>query len=162
MAVTTEESTEYTNVYSTTPPVMNDASEWNGRVRILQFTHNQSAAGDATSSVAIGKLPPGKITLIAHASSAYVNWTTASATIDLGWDAYTDLDGTSQSASVDGIDNGVSVETAGFISFGSALTTTGGLKSFESREGVVIRASSTDTAIASGDDLVGYLLYVND
>ena len=162
MAVTSQESTEYTNAYSTTPPVMNDASEWAGRVRIMQFTTTQSGAGDATSSFAIGKLPPGKITLIAYASSAYVNWTTASATMDLGWDAYTDQDGNAVAASVDGIDNGVSVDTAGFFSFGSGLTATGGLKQFSSREGVVLRLSSTDTAIADTDTAVGYLLYVND
>ena len=33
---------------------------------------------------------------------------------------------------------------------------------FESKDGVVIRATSQSTAIADGDDLVGYLLYVVD
>jgi hypothetical protein len=33
---------------------------------------------------------------------------------------------------------------------------------FESKEGVVIRATSQDVAIATGDDLVGHFLYVVD
>lgn len=162
MAVVTEESTEYANIYSTVPAVMNDASELHGRLRIAQFTHDQVAAGDATSSVALVKLPPGKITLLAHQSGAYVNWTTATATLNLGWDAYTGMDGVAVVADIDGIDALIDVELAGFQTFGSALTATGGLKSFESREGVVIRATSTEEAIVIGDDLVGYLIYIND
>jgi len=42
------------------------------------------------------------------------------------------------------------------------LVATGGTKVFNSRDGVVIRATSADTAIVSGDDLVGALLYVVD
>lgn len=159
MAVTTQNSTEYGNSIAT-PIVKSTPDVENGRVQCAFFTHAQSGAGDATSSVAIAKLPPGKVRLLAHTSYAYVNWTTMSATLDLGWDAYVEPDGTSQAASVNGIDDGVSVETAGIINFGSALNATGRTKLFESREGVVIRASSTDTAIADGDDLVGCLFYV--
>ena len=162
MAVTTQESTEYTNVFTTVPAVANGTTEWEGRVRVAYFTHNQSGAGDATSSVALAKLPAGKVRLLGAASSAYVNWTTASATIDIGWDAYTDLDGSAVAADPNGIDDGVSVETAGSITMGSALTATGYTKVFESKDGVTIRATSQDTAIVDGDDLVGYLLYVAD
>jgi hypothetical protein len=161
MAVTTQKSTEYTNA-TATPPVNNSTAEEHGRVRVLFFTHDQSGAGDATSSVALGKLPAGRVRVLAASSSAYVNWTTASATIDLGWDAYTDLNGDAVAADPNGIDDGTSVESAGTISFGTALTATGGTKVFESKDGVVIRATSQDTAIADGNDLVGYLLYVID
>jgi len=162
MAVTTQESTEYENIFTDVPSNANGTTEWEGRVRIGYFTCNQSGAGDATSSFALVKLPAGKVRLLAASSSAYCNWTTASATIDLGWDAYTDLDGNAVAADVNGIDDGTSVESAGTISFGTALNATGGTKVFESKSGVVIRASSTDTAIADDDDLVGYLLYVVD
>jgi len=162
MAVTTQESTEYANTYTTTPAVKNPPSDVHGRLRIAFFTHDQSGAGDATSSVAVAKLPPGKVRLIGKLSQAYVNWTTAAATLDCGWDAYNDFDGAAVAADVDGLDNGVSVETAGSFNFGSALAATGYTKSFESRDGVDIRVSSTDTAIVAGDDLVGYLIYVVD
>lgn len=160
MAVTTQNSTEYAKVVNATGKL--EPNEQFGRVRVAYFAHNQSGAGDATSSAALCKLPAGKIRLLASQSKAYVNWTTASATLDLGWDAYTDLNGTAVAADANGIDDGVNVDTAGFQTFGSALTATGGTKVFESQEGVVIRATSQDTAIADGDDLAGFLLYVVD
>ena len=161
MAVTTQKSSEYTNV-TASPVVRVGPSDHHGRVRQMFFTHAQSGAGDATSSVALGKLPAGKVRLLASQSKAYVNWTTGSATLDLGWDAHTDGDGAAVAASSNGIDNGINVDTAGFQTFGSGLVATGGTKVFDSQDGVVIRATSQDTAIADGDDLVGYLLYVVD
>ena len=95
-------------------------------------------------------------------SSVYVNWTTASATMDAGWDAYTDLGGAAVALSINGIDDSVAVETAVFQPLGSGLVATGGTKVFESTEGVTLRLTSTDTAIIDGDDAVGYIAYVAD
>ena len=161
MATTTQYSTEYDQAYVTASGNL-QTNEMAGRVRVAFFTAAQSGAGDAGSSVALVKLPAGKVRLLAAQSKAYVNWTTGSATLDLGWDAYTDIDGAAVAADANGIDDGVDVDTAGFQTFGSALTATGGTKVFESQSGVVIRATSADTAIADGDDLVGALLYVVD
>lgn len=166
MAVTTQKSTEYTNA-TATPPVNNGTTEMHGRVRVAYFTHDQSGAGDATSSVALCKLPAGKVRLLLGSSFMYVNWTTASATIDLGWDAYTDQDGTTTTADPNGLLDGLDVDTAGLYSGEdlvtlAAIKATGGTKVFESKDGVVIRATSQDTAIVDGDDLVGYFLYVID
>lgn len=161
MAVTTQNSTEYDAAHVSKTGNL-DSHVMHGRVRCAYFTHDQDGAGDATSSVALCKLPAGKVRLLASQSKAYVNWTTTSATLDLGWDAYVDIDGTAVSADPNGVDDGVDVDTAGYQTFGAALTATGGTKVFESKEGVVIRATSQDTAIADGDDLVGYLLYVVD
>ena len=166
MAVTTQKSTEYTNV-TAVPQVNIGPSEMHGRVRVAYFTHAQSGAGDATSSVALCQLPAGKVRLLLGSSFMYVNWTTASATLDLGWDAYTAQDGTTTAADVDGLLDGLSVETAGLYSGEdlctlAAVQALGGTFAFESKDGVVIRASSTDTAIVDADDLVGYLLYVVD
>jgi len=162
MAVTTQESTQYANTFTTTPAVVNPASDVHGRVRIAYFIHNQSGAGDATSSVAVAKLPAGKVRLLGMLSHIYVNWTTASATLDAGWDAYTDFDGTAVAADPDGIDNGVDVDTVGMQVLGSALNATGRTKSFESKDGVVIRLTSQDTAIVDDDDIVGIIVYVVD
>lgn len=161
MATTTQYSTEY-DAANVTKSGNLDTTQIAGRVRCAFFTHAQSGAGDAGSSVALAKLPAGKVRLLASQSKAYVNWTTSSATLDMGWDAYTDENGTAVAADADGIDDGLSVDTAGYQTFGSALTATGGTKVFTSSEGVVIRATSTDTAIADGDDLVGCLFYVVD
>ena len=161
MAVTTQKSTEYTNATST-PVVQNAVHDYHGRVRIAYFTHDQDGAGDATSSVALCALPAGKVRVLLASSSAYVNWTTGSATLDLGWDAYTDTDGNAVAADPDGLVNGLDVDTAGYQTFGSGTTATGGTYLFESQGGVVIRATSQDQALAAGDDLVGYIMYVVD
>lgn len=166
MAVTTQKSTEYTNVTAT--PVVNvGPTEMHGRVRVAYFTHDQSGAGDATSSVALCKLPAGKVRLLIASSSLYCNWTTTSATLDLGWDAYTAQDGTTTAADPNGLADGVNVDTVGYFTGATlaalaAVKALGGTYAFESRDGVVIRATSQDTAIADGDDLIGYLMYVVD
>ena len=104
MAVTTQKSTEYTNA-TANPVVQNAVHDYHGRVRIAYFTCDQDGAGDATSSVALCALPAGKVRVLLASSSAYVNWTTGSATLDLGWDAYTNTDGTSVAADPDGLVN---------------------------------------------------------
>jgi len=98
-------------------------------------------------------------------SRMYCNWTTSSATLDLGWDAYTDGNNTAVAADPDGLIDGLSVDTAGYFNMEGALAgikATGGTYVFQSMGGVVIRATSQDTAIADGDDLVGYIVYVID
>ena len=95
-------------------------------------------------------------------SKAYVNWTTGSATLDLGWDAYEAVDGTTTAADPDGLVDGLNVDTAGYFDFGEDTTATGGTYVIESKAGVVIRATSQDVALAAGSDLVGYIAYVVD
>ena len=160
MAVTTQKSTEYTNA-TANPVVQNPVHDYHGRVRIAYFTHDQDGAGDAGSSVALCSLPAGKVRVLLSSSNAYCNWTTGGATLDLGWDAYTNTDGTSVAADVDGLVDGLNVEAAGYQNFGANTTATGGTYLFESQGGVVIRATSPG-AIAAGDDLVGYIMYVVD
>ena len=160
MAVTTQKSTEYTNATST-PVVQNAVHDYHGRVRIAFFTHDQDGAGDAGSSVALCSLPAGKVRVLLSSSNAYCNWTTGGATLDLGWDAYTNTDGNAVAADADGLVDGLNVETAGYQNFGANTTATGGTYLFESQGGVVIRATSPG-AIAAGDDLVGYIMYVVD
>lgn len=165
MAVTNQKSTEYTN--ATASQVVNLAPhEFHGRVRVAFFTHAQSGAGDATSDVTLCKLPAGKVRLLLGSSFMYVNWTTSSATLDLGWGAYTDINGDAVVADPNGLIDGLSVDTAGLYSGEDLVTAltqaTGGTKVFESQSGVTLVATSQDTAIADGDDLVGYVLYVVD
>tara|TARA_R100001143_G_C3315895_1_gene112418 strand:+ start:182 stop:673 length:492 start_codon:yes stop_codon:yes gene_type:complete len=163
MAVTTQKSTEYTNA-TATPVTLNEANAYHGRVRIAHFTHDQDGVGDAGSSVALCSLPAGKVKVLLKSSNAYVNWTTSSATLDLGWDAYTDINGDAVALDIDGLVDGLDVDTVGYQSLEGALAgikATGGTYTFESQSGVVIRATSP-TAMVDGDDLVGYLLYVVD
>ena len=163
MAVTTQKSTEYTNA-TASPVTLNEANVYHGRVRIAYFTHDQDGVGDAGSSVALCALPAGKVKVLLSQSKAYVNWVTSSATLDLGWDAYTNISGTAVAADPDGLVDGLDVDTVGYQTLEGALAgikATGGTYTFESQSGVVIRATSP-TAMVDGDDLVGYLLYVVD
>lgn len=170
MAVTTQNGTEYAAVYVTKPPALVSTAVWHGRVRQAFVSHTQSGAGDAGSSVALFKLPPGTVRLILPLSYLYVNWTTASATLDLGWDAYTALDGTAVAADADGLINGLDVDTADVYGFeeltasaGAGATTANAYAPvFTSRDGVVIRATSTDVALADASALAGVLTYVQD
>ena len=168
MSATTQNSTQHANTVAV-PAVMNDPADHHGRMRIMYFSHDQSGAGGTGSLIRLGKLPAGKVRIFMGLSRGYVNWTTSSAKIDLGWEAYQDLEGTTVSASADGLLNGLDVDAVGYFGFegatantGANLKATGGTKLFESQSGVVITASSTDTAIVSGDDLAGYLVYTID
>jgi hypothetical protein len=165
MAVTTQNSSEYEKMYGTTlDEVYPD--EMHGKHRHAKFTCIQSGTGDAGSSFALAKLPAGRVTLLLPLSFAYVNWTTASALLDLGWDAYVNLsDGAAVAANAAGICNDIDVDAVGVRTFTTgalaAHLLTGYQVTFESREGVVIRATSP-TAIVAGDDLCGFLTYVVD
>lgn len=172
MAVLTEYSAAYTNSYVTVPSVMNMPTEDQGVLQFKYCTHTFSATADVTSSVALFKLPPGRVRLILPLSWAYVNWTTGSATMDLGWDAYTDMDGATVIADPDGLIDGLDVDAVGFRNFvtsavnatSSNFTTTGveaqgGTLLFQSKSGVVIRATSQDVAEVSGDTFAGFFVY---
>ena len=163
MAITTQKSTEYTNA-TATPVVKNNATEEHGKLRVMFFTHNQDGAGDANSTVTLGKLPGGRVRVIGGLSRFYCNWTTGGQTMDIGWEAFTAQDGTTTAADVDGLVDGLDVDTAGYFSVESALAAekaTGGTHLFESRDGVVINALAI-SAMVDGDDLVGYITYVID
>jgi len=92
MAVTTQNSAEYTNRIAT-PLVTADAVNDKGKLRTLTFTHNQDGVGDAGSIVVLGKLPSGKVKIIGGLSRFYCNWTAGSNTMVIGWQAYTDANG---------------------------------------------------------------------
>lgn len=174
MAVLTEYSTQYTNAYVTVPPVNNMPSEDGGVLQIKYFAHAFSATADATSSVALFKLPAGRVRLLLPLSWAYINWTTGSQTLDLGWDAYTNMSDATVTADPDGLIDGLDVDALGFRLFvgnaTGALNTNftvagpeaqGGTYLFESKSGVVIRATTQDQAGVSGDTIAGFCVYVH-
>ncbi len=166
MAITTQESVEYAQVYTTVPASNLNTTEKHGRQRVAFFTHEQVGTGDTGSSVALAKLPPGRVRLLLSNSWAYVNWPTAAAKLDLGWDGYTDMAGAAVTADPDGMVDGMDVDTVGIRQFSTStvagVIATGYTKLFESKDGVVIRATAQDNAQVTGDDLVGYLTYVVD
>ena len=163
MAVTTQLSAEYT-IQTTTPIANSNTVDKHGKLRTLFFTHDQDGAGDANSTVTLGKLPAGKVKIIGGLSRFYCNWVTSSQTMDIGWEAYTDLDGDTVAADVDGMVDGLDVDAVGYFSMEGNTAATkllGGNHTFESRDGVVINALAT-AALADGDDLSGVITYIVD
>lgn len=162
MAVTTQNSVEVAKMVSN-PPTLIDPTVANGKLRFAYFSHTQDGAGDATSSVRIAKLPRGKVRLLPCLSLIQHNWTQGSATMDIGWDGYTQPDGTEVAADPNGIDDGLDVDTAGVLSgedLAGQLTAAGRTKLFNSKEGVDIRLTSQDVALADDSTVTGYLVYV--
>lgn len=163
VALAVTESTQIANV-NAVPPVALAPSEHHGRIRIAFFDWlNGLVAGDAGGVISVVKLPAGKVRLLGRLSSIYHDMTTGSNTIDIGWAAYTDIDGEVVAADPDGLDDGISVETAGTILVGTvaAMITTCGQKLFESQEGVMITVTSVGI-VAASDVMQGHFAYVLD
>ena len=163
MAVTTQNSSEYTNRIAT-PLVTADAVNDKGKLRSLTFTHDQDGVGDAGSIVRLGKLPAGKVKIVGLLSRFYCNWTAGSMTMDIGWEAYTDPNGTAVAVDVDGLVDGLNVEAAAYFDMEgntAAGKLLGGNYTFESQSGVIITAKAIG-ALADGDDLAGVITYIVD
>ena len=163
MAVTTQLSAEYT-IQTTTPIVNSNTVDKHGKLRTLFFSHDQDGAGDANSTVTLGKLPGGKVKIIGGLSRFYCNWVTGSQTMDIGWKAYTDLNGDAVALDVDGMVDGLDVDAVGYFDMESNIAAgklKGGNYTFESRDGVEITALAI-AALVDGDDLNGYITYVVD
>ena len=156
MAITNEKSTQLAGL-DLVPTTKLDTTEFAGKVRIMYFDHTQSEAGAIGSSVEICKLPRGSVRILGAMSSLKHNWTTASQIMNIGWDAYTDANGATIAADLEGIDIDVDVDTAGTTTVGSALDN--GTMVFSSKEGVTIRLSA-EVALAANDAVSGYIMYV--
>jgi hypothetical protein len=163
VALAVTESTQYGYLLDV-PPVALAPCDHHGRIRMAWFDWlNGAVAGDAGGVISVVKLPAGRVRLLGRLSSIYHNMTTGSNTIDIGWAAYTGIDGVAVDADPDGLDDGVSVETAGTINVGTvaAVAATCGSKVFESQTGVVITITSVGI-VAAADVLQGFFAYVLD
>jgi hypothetical protein len=161
MAVTTQNSTEYAATIAT-PLVKTSATNNTGKLRTLAFTFNQDGVGDAGSIIVLGKLPAGNVKIIGALSRFYCNIVATSATIDIGWQAYTSTDGDAVVADPDGMVDGLDVDAVGYQTMEGNTAATkllGGNHSFSSRDGVVIAVKSV-AALAASDDVDGYITYV--
>jgi hypothetical protein len=161
--MTTWYSDQMTNILAT-PSVKLPVSDMSGKLRVAKVSWIKSAvAGEAADVIEICKLPAGRVRFLGHMSELYHNMTTGSNTIDIGWKAYTDLDGDAVVADPDGLDDGISVETAGWIGLGTvaAVLALGQEKTFESQEGVILTVTSVGI-IAASDRLHGSIVYATD
>ena len=171
MALTAEYGVEYTSIYQTEPSAKVGTHTWHGRMRSMFVSHVQVADGlSAASNVALCKIPPGTVRLILPMSYFYINWTAGTVDFDLGWDAYTDLNGTAVAADPNGLVAALDVENADVFGFeeltaaagAGAPATTGYTKVFSSKDGVTIRATSSSAGITIGDSIYGVMTIVQD
>ena len=163
MAVTTQNSTEYAATIAT-PLVKAGTTGDKGKLRTLAFSFNQSGVGDAGSMIVLGKIPAGTVKIIGGLSRFYCNIVASSATIDIGWEAYNDANGTAVVLDVDGMVDGLDVDTVGYQDMEGNTAATkllGGNHTFSSNDGVIITIKSI-AALADDDDVDGVITYVLD
>tara|TARA_R110000751_G_scaffold208121_1_gene311858 strand:- start:456 stop:947 length:492 start_codon:yes stop_codon:yes gene_type:complete len=161
MAVTTQNSTEYAATIAT-PLVKATAVSNTGKIRTLAFSFNQDGVGDAGSIIVLGKLPAGTVKIIGGLSRFYCNIVASSATIDIGWQAYEDIAGTTVAADPDGMVDGLDVDTVGYQTMEGNTAATkllGGNHTFTSNDGVIIQVTSV-AALADDDDVDGVISYI--
>ena len=153
-------SEEMTNILAA-PPVPLAPIDHHGKVRMAGVTYTQVANGSAGDIIQLCKLPAGRVKLLGKSSQLYINLVTASMKVEVGWAAYTGLDGVAVVADPNGLDSTLDVETAAIFNIGSVLIAVGNIKTFESQEGVVITLTAT-TDVAASDNIIGFIAYVSD
>ena len=161
MAVTTQNSTEYAATIAT-PLVKATAVSNTGKIRTLAFSFNQDGVGDAGSIIVLGKLPAGTVKIIGGLSRFYCNIVASSATIDIGWQSYEDIAGTTVAADPDGMVDGLDVDTVGYQTMEGNTAATkllGGNHTFTSNDGVISQITSV-AALADDDDVDGVISYI--
>jgi len=163
MAVTTETSTQRSNPIAS-PPVMNPAYEDHGRLRVKAFTFTQgAAAGDATSTQGLVKLPPGKGRVYLGLSLLENSAFGASRTLDVGYAAHTQTDGTAVAADPNAFDNAIDVSSLASAALGSDVAAASGkMWEFDSKAGIDIGAVVAGGTIPAGATLTGYIVYSQD
>jgi hypothetical protein len=157
-------SSQYTNAYLSRPPGHNYA--YGARIRYLAFDYTQVLAGAASDTILLGKLPAQSTVLMLESAFWFASFT-ATATIDIGWAAYTDVDGVAVAADADGLIDGVLLTTASTWSGGMLLTATPDdsnpivpRKVFNNRDDVTIYATILIAAPGVAATLSGYFSYV--
>jgi hypothetical protein len=155
----TQESTQFAQA-SATPPTMVPVYNWHGRLRLYWFTHETSAGADG-DTIALIQLPAGSVRMILPLSRLFFDAFGAARTLDLGWEAYTDLDGAAVAADPNGLDDGIDVSSSGSVVPGGTVGEDE-TKLFQSQGGVVITGQINDAAITASLTLSGYFAVVVD
>lgn len=162
MAVTTEYSPEFAAEFQT-PHVADLVIQ---ALKIEQWPFNflqGAAAGDIGSTAKLRRIPGGLVYFFPMESR--ITWEAfgAARLLDIGHEAFTKLDLSSQAASLALFDDDIDVSAAGGAAMGSDYTqavqaNAGGFKKFESVDGVNIVATVAGGTIPAGTNLTGYLL----
>lgn len=161
MAATTENSTQYANTVAT-PPVKNPAYDA-GNARVFYFNHTQAAAGDANSLVNLVKLPAGKYRILLDQSVINCSDLGTGNTLDVGYTAYTNANGTAVAADEDAFITAADVATAAatvYFSESRAGAASDMTYLVDSTTEVVIQAKSETAGIPAAATMNGYITIV--
>nr|VFK58894.1 MAG: hypothetical protein BECKUNK1418G_GA0071005_100538 [Candidatus Kentron sp. UNK]VFK68617.1 MAG: hypothetical protein BECKUNK1418H_GA0071006_100438 [Candidatus Kentron sp. UNK] len=162
MATTQQKSIQIANG-DKVPPVFNHTTEENGRVRASVFEFTQDGAGDAGSTVALIRLPAGRVRILSHLSVIRCSAFGAGATLDVGYAAHENFKGDAVPADPDAIADGIDVSAAAQLSLGGIGAGVAGPSVLApSRDRVIILATCQGAAIPDGATLTGVICYVND
>lgn len=140
MAVTTQKSTEEAK-YDNFPRGRNDVLD-DGKVRVAHFTFTQSGAGDATSTVELCRLKAGQMRILTHLSIIAFDAFGASRVLDIGYRAYTKIDGTTEAEDANALADNIDVSSAG-----KALLSGSTSGSNQAIDGTFRISSATDVVI---------------
>jgi len=159
MAVTTEKSTQVSNA-TATPPVKDPAYDAGGVVKVLYFTFKQgSTAGDVNSTADLLNMPPGKYRILLDQSNVTTSAFGASRTLDVGYSAYTNYDGTAVAADEDAFVSAADVSSAATTALSEALAN-GADRTYlvDSKEGFILRAKCEGDTLPANATIKGYVL----
>ena len=162
MGATNEYSTQYAAAVNTVPSVHQVPSEIGGRVRYIRANFTQgAAAGDATSTSTLAKLP-ARARVLGHLSKIYFSSFGAARTLDVGYAAGTSiLDGSAITADPDLFATAVDVSSAGSMVLDEAGTS-GALhgKRFDGEVDILATVAGGTIPAAATIDM--HLFYVVD
>lgn len=127
------------------------------RMQYIVFNHKQTPAGDATSTVELAKLPPGKVTLVGSAS--HVGHTDINNDVDVGHRAYTKPDGSIEAEDVDDLNDAEATANAGSFTLGKAVGQWQ-FKTYESKDGVTIFLTKNTGALPNNAEINGVIAYI--
>lgn len=157
-------STEYTVQLQVTPgakifgPLL--------KLACYPFTYTQAANGSINDTIILAKLPPRSILLMHLSRITWAGWT-ATATIDLGWKTYKDLNGVAVADDPNGLLSAVVLTSASTWFGGMVVLATLDnsepvvwRKDFSNSEEVLIYATIGVAAPGAADTLEGELVFI--
>jgi len=117
------------------------------------------ASGDANSTIDLVVVPPGKFVMLGDLCRIRHSAFGTGRTMDVGWAAYTNEDGTAVTADEDGIHSAADVAAAGsFVPLDELGVSA--MKLFDSREGVTIKVKIEAAALSSGETIDAYFVFM--
>jgi len=160
MAVTNENSLQIGRILA--GAIKNLTTDLMGRMRKMRFDFTQgAAAGDATSTMSLIILPPGRNRIYLRDCIVAFSAFGAARVLDIGYAAYTDRDGNAVAAAPAAFVNDLDVSSAGTSSFAGVV---GGEESFlfENRDSVTIIGTVAGGTIPAAATLNGDATIVRD